>query len=78
VVVEVKSDGTIVLAHRGSSRALIHMNLLHPHDRMGDEGEEINSYLRRTYYDGRESSAHLTGALWSGFVTPGSDGGSAR
>jgi len=68
VVVDVEPDGTIVLAHHGSKRTLIRMNLLQPLDHKDADGKVINSWLRRR--GGRDDALtfHLTGALWSGFA----------
>ncbi len=62
VVVDVKPDGTVVLAHKGTSgRALIRMNLLDPNDR------SRNSNLRPD--GGGPFGLTTTGELWSGFAT---------
>lgn len=69
VVVDVEPDGTIVMAHKGSKRALIRMNLERPHDREDDAGNTLNSWLRRTSPKDDSVTMHLTGQLWSGFAT---------
>lgn len=70
VVIDVKRDGTILLAHAGTSagRATLRMNLRHPsvHD---DGGEILNDWLRRRSGDEPESSKYLSGELWRGFAT---------
>ena len=68
VVVDVYPDGTILMAHNGSSRRLIHMNLLEPHVHESDAGEPKNSWLRRHGY-GDDIPLYLTGQLWAGFAT---------
>ncbi|MFT4623410.1 MAG: hypothetical protein ACI8PZ_002066 [Myxococcota bacterium] len=68
VVVDVDPDGTIVLAHNGSDRRLIRMNLLEPHLHETEAGEPRNSWLRRHGYSD-EVKLQLTGQLWSGFAT---------
>jgi hypothetical protein len=70
VVIDVKRDGTIFLAHAGTSagRATLRMNLRHPsvHD---DGGEILNDWLRRRSADEPESAKYLAGELWRGFAT---------
>ena len=67
IVVDVDRDGTIRMAHKGSERALIRMNLLTPSD------PARNSTLRID--GGGPLGLTTTGQLWSGFATvdPGQD-----
>jgi hypothetical protein len=70
VVVDVEPDGTILLAHHGSERALIRMNLLP--ENIGvhetDDGVLLNSWLRRRSPSDGGWDLRLTGLLWSGFA----------
>jgi hypothetical protein len=68
-VVDVEPDGTVVLAHKGSERALIQMNLLPDRIAVHEDGDRLyNSFLRRkSLADGRWE-LNLTGELWSGFA----------
>lgn len=68
VVVDVDPEGTILMAHNGSSRRLIQMNLLEPHVHETKDGASRNSWLRRHGY-GDDIPLYLTGQLWSGFAT---------
>jgi hypothetical protein len=68
VVVDVEPDGTIVMAHKGSDRRLIRMNLFHPGEREGPDGQVWNSWLRRTGDRGNPLGHYRTGQLWSGFA----------
>ncbi|HHO51683.1 MAG TPA: hypothetical protein ENK18_12615 [Deltaproteobacteria bacterium] len=61
VVVDVEPDGTIWMAHHGSKRAMIRMNLLDPRD------EGSNSVLRLD--PGGPLGLTRTGELWVGFLT---------
>lgn len=71
IVLEVRDDGTIVLAHAGTSagRSRFAMNLFSPHDRYDDDGTRINDALRRSG-DG-SSRGTLAGELLRGFATLG-------
>jgi len=66
VVVDVERDGTIWLAHKGSERARIVMNLFHA-DRHEVDGKEVNSWLRHAKPED-ERREYLTGQLWAGFA----------
>src|SRR5690606_3802041 len=71
VVVEVEADGTIRMAHDGTSRGRteLRMNLKHPDVRLDASGRVLNDYLRvRTDKDPR-SARYLAGELWRGFAT---------
>lgn len=67
VVVDVEPDGTVVMAHKGSDRRLIRMNLLHPNAGASPDGRPWNSWLRRTGDRGNPLGLYRTGQLWSGF-----------
>ncbi len=70
VVVDVEPDGTILLAHHGSERALIRMNLLPDHIAAHEspEGVLLNSWLRRRSASDGGWDLRLTGLLWSAFA----------
>jgi hypothetical protein len=70
VVVDVAPDGTITMAHNGSSGPprLIAMNLLHPDDKEGPDGVRRNDHLRRRSNSSTYSFTFAS-ALWSGFAT---------
>lgn len=68
VVESVGDDGTIVLVHKGGSGVTrIMMNLRHRRDHAGDEGQEINSYLRGKTKKDKPRTRYLSGQLWAGF-----------
>ncbi len=71
VVMEVHDDGTILLAHGGTSRgrAELTMNLKHPHDRLGPDGKVFNDWLRARRRGEPENGAYLSGELFKGFAT---------
>ncbi len=75
VVVDVEPDGTILLAHHGSERALVRMNLLPEHIQQheGDDGRLYNSYLRRKSLSDGKWEINLTGELWAAFAHPAPD-----
>ncbi|MBA2320928.1 MAG: CHAP domain-containing protein [Deltaproteobacteria bacterium] len=70
VVVDIEPDGTLLLAHHGSERALIHMNLLPEHigEHETGDGRLLNSWLRRRSASDGGWDLRLTGLLWSGFA----------
>jgi len=71
VVLDVSADGTILLAHDGTSggRTLLHMNLLTPDERLGPDGEVRNDWLRRKLDSDPRGTRYLAGELWTGFAT---------
>jgi hypothetical protein len=71
VVVGVADDGTITMAHGGTGvgRTTTWMNLEHPSERKGPEGEPWNNYLRRAKDSDPKGTKYLTGELWVGFAT---------
>lgn len=70
VVIEVERDGTIVMAHGGTSkgRTTLRMNLHHPHDRVGPDGTVWNDWLRARGRGEPEGAAYLAGELFRGFA----------
>jgi hypothetical protein len=76
VVVEVDEDGTILLAHGGTSkgRSELRMNLKHPHDRLGPDGQVYNDWLRARRRGEPENGAYLSAELFKGFATFTPDG----
>lgn len=71
VVVSVDADGTIQLAHDGTSagRATLYMNLLHPHDAKGPAGQPYNGALRAKRSADPAGTRYLAAELWHGFAT---------
>jgi len=71
IVLEVDDDGTILLAHGGTSRGrtTLHMNLRDPNVQTSDRGDVMNDYLRRRDLDAPASTPRLAGQLWRGFAT---------
>jgi len=65
IVVEVESDGTMLLAHGGTSkgRTTMKMNL---HDA---DSTDLNSYLRWKKSGDKKSYKYLSGQLWRGFAS---------
>ncbi|HHO50300.1 MAG TPA: CHAP domain-containing protein [Deltaproteobacteria bacterium] len=75
IVLEVDGEGTITLAHAGTSsgRSILTMNLSHPSVREIDGGQVVNSYLRRKTPEDSARTRYLSGELWRGFATLRSD-----
>jgi hypothetical protein len=71
VVLSVDDDGTILLAHAGTSRGrtTLHMNLKHPDVRRTDAGIIHNDYLRRRGDKDPAAGRYLSGELWKGFAS---------
>lgn len=71
IVVDVDEDGTITVAHSGTSqgRSELRMNLRHPRDHRGPDGTIRNDYLRRQRSTDRSGTPHLAGEMWRGFAT---------
>jgi len=65
VVIEIDRDGTMTLAHGGTSkgRTTMKMNLHRP------DSPEVNSYLRARKDTDKKSFRYLSGELWRGFAT---------
>ena len=71
VVIEMDPDGTILLAHGGTSRGRteLRMNLRHPDQRSDDSGRVLNDYLRVKRNSDKSGTKYLAGELWRGFAT---------
>jgi len=71
VVIGVEDDGTILLAHAGTSagRTLLHMNLEHPDEATDADGKVLNDWLRRKRASDRPGTPHRAGECWHGFAT---------
>jgi hypothetical protein len=69
VVVSVDADGTIHMAHDGTSRGrtTLRMNLLHPRETRGPDGEVWNEALRARRDGEAPNTPHLASELWRGF-----------
>ena len=72
IVVGLEPDGTILLAHDGTSqgRSLFKMNLYTPDVALNEQGDRVNSALRRASKKKRKKEQLLAGELWRGFATP--------
>jgi len=71
VVISVDPDGTMVMAHAGTSqgRATIRMNLTRPHDHTDASGHTLNGFLRARRANDPPRARYLTAELWRGFAT---------
>lgn len=71
VVVDVEPDGTLVLAHHGSKRALIRMNLRPAlqHRKTDADGRVVNSVLKYRYDAPLNWPLRLTSQNWAAFAT---------
>ncbi len=71
VVLSVDAEGTIKIAHRSSSQglAILHMNLYHPDEEKGPEGQPWNDGLRAPSRHSSASTPRLSGELCRGFGT---------
>jgi hypothetical protein len=71
LVLQVYDDGTILLAHGGSShgRTTLLMNLQEPDVHRREDGREVNDYLRRATKRDRRGTKYLASQLWRGFAT---------
>ncbi|MFT6146340.1 MAG: hypothetical protein ACJAZO_001771 [Myxococcota bacterium] len=71
IVVDVDEDGTITLAHGGTSagRSELTFNLTYPNDHQATDGAVINDYLRRRRSSDRSGTPYLAGQMWRGFAT---------
>lgn len=68
LVEAVAEDGTITLIHLGSKGIVrIHMNLVHPEDRDGPEGQRWNDNLRFKSSKDSPRTRYLASELWVGF-----------
>lgn len=71
VVIDVDEDGTITLAHAGTSagRSELTFNLHQPNDHQAADGSVLNDYLRRRRSSDRAGTPYLAGQMWRGFAT---------
>ncbi len=71
IVIDVWPDGTIQLAHDGTSvgRDVLWMNLHHPDVAIGPAGERWNDVLRSSRKRDPKGTKSLSGGLWRGFAT---------
>ena len=71
IVIEVFEDGTILMAHGGTSkgRTELRMNLAKRDVQTGEDGQVLNDILRRRGRDDPESIPTLAGELWRGFAS---------
>lgn len=71
IVLAVEDDGTILLAHGGTSkgRTTMVMNLQERDTHRREDGKELNSYLRARKKGDPRSWKYLSGQLWRGFAT---------
>ena len=71
VVLLVEEDGTILLAHDGTSagRSELTMNLHHPDIHINDRGKVLNNHLRGRRSSDSKKTRYLSGELWRGFAT---------
>ena len=68
MVEAVAPDGTITLIHIGSAGVVrFHMNLRHPEDARGPDGEPWNDALRAHKAADSRRTRYLAGELWVGF-----------
>jgi hypothetical protein len=73
VVLEVARDGTILLAHDGTSqgKTTLTMNLLHPTEDTSPDGRRWNQALRSRRASDGPQVRYRAAELWHGFATPG-------
>ena len=71
VVLGVEPDGTILLAHDGTSqgRTTLKMNLNRSTEHTDATGQVINDYLRERKAGDRKKTAYLASDLWRGFAS---------
>lgn len=71
VVVDVEPDGTIVMAHHGSKRSFIRMNLQPDliHLKKTDDGKRINSTIKHAYTPPFGWDLRLASENWFAFAT---------
>lgn len=72
VVLEVNADGTVLLAHGGTSRGrtTMQMNLRYPELRSDEQGQVYNDWLRVKRDSDPAGTPYLSGELWKAFSTP--------
>jgi surface antigen len=71
IVLEVDRDGTITVAHGGTSkgRTTMVMNLSDPSARHSEDGRELNDWLRARRSNDPKRASYLSGELFRGFAT---------
>jgi hypothetical protein len=71
VVLEVAPDGTILMAHDGTSkgRTTLRMNLENPHLRTASDGRILNDWLRALRDSDPKGTDYLAAELWRAFAT---------
>jgi hypothetical protein len=71
VVLEVERDGTILMAHDGTSsgRTTFRMNLESPELRAASDGTVLNDWLRARRDSDPKGTGYLAGELWRAFAT---------
>ncbi len=71
-MLSVDDDGTITMAHAGTSsgRSTLQMNLFYPDVATDEGGARVNGYLRRRKDSDPARTGYLSGELWRGFATP--------
>jgi cell wall-associated NlpC family hydrolase len=71
VVISVDPDGTITLAHAGTShgRTTLHMNLEEASVHEDPSGKVVNDWLRAKNDDDPRKTEYLAGELWRAFAT---------
>lgn len=71
IVLKVDDDGTIMMAHAGTSkgRSTMRMNLYQPDRHADDGGKIINSYLRGRKNSDSSKVKYLSGELFRGFAS---------
>lgn len=76
VVIAIDANGTLTLAHAGTSkgRARLQMNLDHPDVRIGPDGSVYNDWLRARRKGESQNAALLAGQLFKGFARFGPSG----
>lgn len=72
VVMDIEEDGTVVIAHAGTSkgRSELRLNLEHPDVHVDSDGRVLNDYLRRPGRGDDDKSRYLAGQLWRSWATP--------
>jgi hypothetical protein len=70
VVLEVAPDGTVLVAHAGTSagRTTLHLNLSRPHDHVDEQGRVLNDHLRQRRVGDPPDAGWLAGELWRGWA----------
>jgi hypothetical protein len=71
VVLEVEENGTILMAHDGTSRGrtTLRMNLESPGLRSAEDGAVLNDWLRARRDSDPKGTRYLAGELWRAFAT---------